>query len=194
MFCGYMPDAMWHAIAELSYLYRQICAKEISKNMMEKLEKEILVFLCKLEKIFTSRSFNPMQHLLIHIQYEAKVGGSIQYMCVGDIYPPGPLESERSLRWASGQLPRKAIPSWAGQKLLAEWADLRRRQTRARAFCQIVRYPKKPPDFPAHGALKCRGILGMSRWYFREISSVGSLLFRRHVIIMYVWSAPRSSI
>jgi hypothetical protein len=36
MFRGYMPDTMWQAIAELSYFYRQICAKEISKNMMEK--------------------------------------------------------------------------------------------------------------------------------------------------------------
>jgi hypothetical protein len=44
----------------------------------------------------------------------------------GDIYPPGPLEGERSSRGASSQLPRKAIPSWAGQKLLAEWANLRR--------------------------------------------------------------------
>jgi hypothetical protein len=39
MFRGYMPDAMWQAIGEVSYFYRQICAKEISKNMMEKLEK-----------------------------------------------------------------------------------------------------------------------------------------------------------
>ena len=52
MFRGYMPDAMWQAIPELSYFYRQICAKEISKNMMEKLEKEIPVLLGKLEKIF----------------------------------------------------------------------------------------------------------------------------------------------
>ena len=50
MFRGYMPDAMWQAIATLSYFYRQICAKEISKNMMEKLEKEIPMLLCKLEK------------------------------------------------------------------------------------------------------------------------------------------------
>jgi hypothetical protein len=32
MFCGYMPDAMWQAIAKLSYFYMQICAKEISKK------------------------------------------------------------------------------------------------------------------------------------------------------------------
>jgi hypothetical protein len=76
MFRGYMPDAMWQAIAELSYFYKKICANEISKNMMEKLEKEILVLLCKLEKIFLPGFFNPMEHLLIHISYEAKVGGA----------------------------------------------------------------------------------------------------------------------
>jgi hypothetical protein len=43
--------------------------------MMEKLEKEILVVICKLEKIFPPGCFNPMQHLLVHIPYEAKVGG-----------------------------------------------------------------------------------------------------------------------
>ena len=113
---------------------------------------------------------------------------------MGGRYPPGPLEGEKASREASGQLPRKAIPSWAEQKLLAEWANLKRRQTRAQAVHQIVHYPKKPSDFPAHGALKCRGGLGMSQRDFREISSVGSLLFRRHVIIMYVWNTPRSCI
>jgi hypothetical protein len=47
-------------------------------EMIEKLEKEILVLLCKMEKeilciygrwrkIFLSDFFNPMQHLLIHL-------------------------------------------------------------------------------------------------------------------------------
>jgi hypothetical protein len=65
MFLGYMPNAMWQAIAELSYFYRQICAKDISKNMMEKLQKEIPVLLCRPEKIFPPGFFNPMEHLLI---------------------------------------------------------------------------------------------------------------------------------
>jgi hypothetical protein len=47
--------------------------------MMEKLEKEIPVLLCMLEKIFPPRFFNPMEHLLIHISYEAKVSGPVQY-------------------------------------------------------------------------------------------------------------------
>jgi hypothetical protein len=40
--------------------------------------------------------------------------------CVGDRYPPGPLEGKRTSRGVSGQLPRKAIPSWAGAKATSE--------------------------------------------------------------------------
>jgi hypothetical protein len=48
--------------------------------MMEKLKKEISVLICKLEKkIFSLGWFNLMQHLLVHIPYEAKVGGPLQY-------------------------------------------------------------------------------------------------------------------
>jgi hypothetical protein len=53
-------------------------------------------------------------------------GGSSKGDGVGDRYSLGPLEGEKSSHEASGQLPRKVIPSWAGLELLAEWADLRR--------------------------------------------------------------------
>jgi hypothetical protein len=75
MFCGYLNDDVWNALAELSHFYRQLYAKEIKKEMMEKLDKEIPVLICKLEKIFPQGWFNPMQHLLVHLLYEAKVGG-----------------------------------------------------------------------------------------------------------------------
>jgi hypothetical protein len=47
------------------------------KEMMEKLEKEIPMLLCKLDKIFPVGFFNPMRHLLVHLSYEAKVGGHV---------------------------------------------------------------------------------------------------------------------
>jgi hypothetical protein len=75
MFQGYFDDVVWMVLAELSYFYRQLCAKEITVEMMQKLEKEIPVLLCKMEKFFPSVFFNPMQHL----PYEAKVGGPVQY-------------------------------------------------------------------------------------------------------------------
>jgi hypothetical protein len=34
---------------------------------------------CKMEKNFPPGVFNPMQYLLIHLPYEAKVGGVVQY-------------------------------------------------------------------------------------------------------------------
>jgi hypothetical protein len=60
MFCRYLNDNVWMALAELSHFYRQLCAKEIKKDMMEKLEDEIPVLLCKLEKIFPLGWFNLM--------------------------------------------------------------------------------------------------------------------------------------
>jgi hypothetical protein len=76
MFQGYFDDVVWMVLAELSYFYRQLCAKEITVEMMLKLE-EIPVLLCKMEKNFPLRVFNPMQYLLIQFLYEAKVGGPI---------------------------------------------------------------------------------------------------------------------
>jgi hypothetical protein len=77
MFHGYLNDDVWKALAQLSHFYRH--AKEIKKDMMEKLEKEIMVLICKLEKIFPPGWFNPMQYLLIHLTYEAELGGPQQY-------------------------------------------------------------------------------------------------------------------
>jgi hypothetical protein len=80
IFRGCFNDAMWTVLAELSYFYRQLCTKEITIEMMHKLEKVILVLLCKMEKNFHLRFFNLMQHLLLNLSYEAKVGGHVQYM------------------------------------------------------------------------------------------------------------------
>jgi hypothetical protein len=66
MFCGYFDADLWKIFVELSYFYRQICPK---------LEKEIVVLVYKMEKIFPSRWFNAMQHLLVHFPREARVGG-----------------------------------------------------------------------------------------------------------------------
>jgi hypothetical protein len=43
------------------------------------LEEEIPLLICKLEKIFPLGWFNPMQHLLVHLPYGAKLCGPQQY-------------------------------------------------------------------------------------------------------------------
>jgi hypothetical protein len=52
MFRRYFDDAVWMVLVELSYFYKQLCAKEIAVEMMQKLEKEIPMLLCKMEKKF----------------------------------------------------------------------------------------------------------------------------------------------
>jgi hypothetical protein len=44
---------------------------------VKKLEEAALVLLCKLEKIYPPGFFNPMQHMILHLPYEARMGGPV---------------------------------------------------------------------------------------------------------------------
>jgi hypothetical protein len=46
---------------------------------MQKFDREILVLLCKLEKVFPPGFMNVMQHLTIHLAWEALVAGPVQF-------------------------------------------------------------------------------------------------------------------
>ena len=77
-FRGFLPHDIWLCLAELSFLYRQLCAKELRKDVINSLEQQVVVLVCKLEKIFPPGFFNPMQHLIIHLPREARLGGPVQ--------------------------------------------------------------------------------------------------------------------
>jgi hypothetical protein len=78
-FCGYFKVDLWKMFAELSYFDKQICAKQVSKAMMQRLVKEIAVLVCKMKTIFPPAWFIVMQHLLVHLPWEARVGGPVQF-------------------------------------------------------------------------------------------------------------------
>jgi len=59
-FHGFLPENIWRCLAELSFFYRQLCAKELSKDVVRSLEDNVIVLLCKLEKIFPPGFFNVM--------------------------------------------------------------------------------------------------------------------------------------
>jgi hypothetical protein len=52
IFCGYFNADLCKIFTELSYFYRQICAKQVSKAMMQKPENKIMILVCKMEKVF----------------------------------------------------------------------------------------------------------------------------------------------
>ena len=75
---GYFPDNVQRVLAELSNFFRIICAKELSRTVVTEIEQLAPVLLCKLEKIFPPVFFNPMQHMILHLPYEARMGGAVQ--------------------------------------------------------------------------------------------------------------------
>jgi hypothetical protein len=56
-------------LAELRFFFRQLCATELSRTVIDDLEKVAPVLLRKLEKIFPPGFFNLMQHLILHLPY-----------------------------------------------------------------------------------------------------------------------------
>ncbi|KAL6585933.1 hypothetical protein OROMI_002577 [Orobanche minor] len=74
-----LPQSVWTALTELSMFFKELTATVISKTDMERLEKDIPVILCKLERIFPPSFFDSMEHLPVHLPFEAKIAGPVQY-------------------------------------------------------------------------------------------------------------------
>ena len=74
-----LPENVLNPIVELSQFFSQVCSTTLLRNQLDLLEKNIFVTLCKLEKVFPPGFFDSMEHLPIHLPYEAKVGGPVQY-------------------------------------------------------------------------------------------------------------------
>ncbi|KAL4573651.1 hypothetical protein LXL04_020465 [Taraxacum kok-saghyz] len=70
-----LPKTIWEAITELSLFFKSLTATVITIEDMKKLEAEISIILCKLEEIFVPGIFNSMEHLPIHLAYEARIAG-----------------------------------------------------------------------------------------------------------------------
>ena len=79
MIRGYVREDIWRVMAELSYFFGQLCAKELDYEVVAKLEEQAPEFLCKLEMIFPPGFFNLMQHMILHLAYEARMGGPVQF-------------------------------------------------------------------------------------------------------------------
>ena len=75
---GFIPEADWRVLAELSYFFRILCAKEISPTVIDEMEKAAPELICKLEAMFPPSLFVPMAHMILHLPTEARMGGPVQ--------------------------------------------------------------------------------------------------------------------
>ncbi|KAI9092030.1 hypothetical protein K1719_027965 [Acacia pycnantha] len=74
-----LPKHIWSILMEFSMFFREICASELNVEKLRYLEASMPIMLCKLEMVFHPSLFDSMEHLPVHLAYEAKVGGPQQY-------------------------------------------------------------------------------------------------------------------
>lgn len=74
-----LKKSIYSPLVELSSFFQQICAKTLRVADLDKLEENIVMTLCKLEKIFPPAFFDVMVHLAVHLPQEAKLGGPVGY-------------------------------------------------------------------------------------------------------------------
>ncbi|GLT96598.1 hypothetical protein SLE2022_142080 [Rubroshorea leprosula] len=72
-------EEVWGPLTEVSNFFRALTASIIRVSNMEMWEGKIVKTICKLEKVFPPAFFDSMEHLAIHLPYEAKVGGPVQF-------------------------------------------------------------------------------------------------------------------
>ncbi|RVW70004.1 hypothetical protein CK203_065768 [Vitis vinifera] len=70
---GVLHKNVCAVIVELCSFFKQLCSKVLKTDQLEHLENDIIVTLCKLERIFPPSFFDVMVHLPIHLASEAKV-------------------------------------------------------------------------------------------------------------------------
>jgi hypothetical protein len=76
-------DLLWKgildALMEISHFFRDIYSNKLQIQHIERLEMNIVRTIYKHEMIFPPSFFDSMKHLPIHLPFEAKVWGLIQY-------------------------------------------------------------------------------------------------------------------
>lgn len=78
-FADFLPAQIWEPLAELAMFFRKLSAPKILASEMAVMQVTIVETICKLEKIFPPAFFDSMEHLMMHLPYEARVCGPVQY-------------------------------------------------------------------------------------------------------------------
>ena len=74
-----LPLEIWKPLTELSRFFKDLCCNTLKLEDLFRLEKNIPIIICKLERIFPPGFFDSMEHLPIHLPAEAILGGPVHY-------------------------------------------------------------------------------------------------------------------
>ncbi|KAL5573977.1 hypothetical protein UlMin_023574 [Ulmus minor] len=68
---------IWSTIVELCTFFNQLCASTVNVSDMVEAQNQLVLILCKLERIFPPVFFDIMIHLVLHLPEEAILGGPV---------------------------------------------------------------------------------------------------------------------
>ncbi|CAL9005165.1 unnamed protein product, partial [Prunus brigantina] len=68
-----------YAIIRLCFFFNAICAKTVDVSKLDKLEEDVVVTLCLLEKYFPPSFFDIMVHLVVHLVREVRLCGPVYF-------------------------------------------------------------------------------------------------------------------
>lgn len=75
----YQGKEVNEVLCELGNFFKELCCKTLKDTNVERLDKNIPIIICKLEKIYPPYFFTLMVHLTIHLAQEAKIAGPVQF-------------------------------------------------------------------------------------------------------------------
>ena len=72
-----LPTNVWESLTKLSLFFKGLTSTTIKVEDMDRLERDIPIIICKLERILPLGFFDSMECLPIHLPYEAKIAGPV---------------------------------------------------------------------------------------------------------------------
>ena len=76
---GYLGGDGQTAMIELGGFFQELCYQKLKMNLLERLEKDIVLILCKLEKNFSPLFFDVIVHLAVYLSKEALLIEPVYY-------------------------------------------------------------------------------------------------------------------
>ncbi|KAK4411905.1 hypothetical protein Sango_0263500 [Sesamum angolense] len=72
---GHISERIYDRISQWanSLLFQSICSTTLDVHKFHELENSVAIILCNLEKIFSPAFFDLMEHLIVHLPYEARI-------------------------------------------------------------------------------------------------------------------------
>ncbi|KAK2401723.1 hypothetical protein QL285_051293 [Trifolium repens] len=74
-----LPQHVLNPLIEVSQFFKNLCSTTLREADLIKMESDIPLILCKLERIFPPALFDSMEHVVVHLAHEARLGGPVQY-------------------------------------------------------------------------------------------------------------------